>query len=109
MRSIPWIALAAAALLSCDGEPDHCRFDPECEGGVGGFCDTASDCDEGFCCDTNNCGGGMCTYRCSDDHECPDDMLCEHETCFFRCADDTDCAEGMSCEHGETICEWEND
>lgn len=98
-----------ALLLSCDGDPEHCRFDPDCGGGIGAFCDEESDCDEGICCDSGNCGGGMCTYRCDNDNPCPDDMACEHGTCFFTCDDDVDCAAGQSCEHGHTICEWEGD
>jgi hypothetical protein len=108
-RLLRVLAVLALAMGSCDGEPEHCRHDPDCGGGVGGFCDGAGDCDEGLCCTSGNCGGGMCTYECHDDRDCPQDMLCEHDTCFFACDDDRDCAEGQSCEHGSTICEWEND
>ena len=95
------------ALLAVAGcAPAHCRYDPGCGGGVGATCDNDSQCATGWCCDSGNCGGGMCTYSCRDDLDCPSDMLCEHDTCFFNCASDEDCAVGMSCEHGQTICEW---
>ncbi len=92
---------------ACGGEPEHCRFNPDCGGGVGSLCGSDDDCDEGVCCrETANCGGGMCTYPCTTSANCPSDMACEHGVCFFRCADDRDCAAGMSCEHSNTICEW---
>jgi hypothetical protein len=97
--------LAAVAIAAC--EPHLCRFDPSCAGGIGGLCDSDRDCADGFCCTTDNCGGGMCTVACSHDEDCPDEMACEHEVCFFVCGSDEDCAEAMSCEHGNTICEWD--
>jgi len=110
-RTVLWTFLVAAILvvagLGCDDGPEHCRYDPLCGGGIGSFCDDDRDCYAGFCCDSGNCGGGMCTYACHDDFDCPSDMLCEHDTCFFSCQSDRDCAEGQSCEHGETVCEWE--
>lgn len=101
------LAGAVLGLVAASCEVEHCRYDPQCGGGIGGFCGDSSDCDEGFCCtEESNCGGGMCTYRCDDDNDCPEDMACEHDKCFFRCDSDSQCAEGMSCEHGRTICEW---
>jgi len=98
------MALAAAG---CSSEPEHCRFDPGCGGGIGAFCDHPDECDTGFCCTMDpNCNGGMCTMPCRSDGNCPSDMRCEHEVCLFRCASDADCAAGMSCEHGNTVCEW---
>ncbi|MCC7536236.1 MAG: hypothetical protein IT379_08485 [Deltaproteobacteria bacterium] len=100
--------VAATLLVVASGcETEHCRYDPDCGGGIGGFCNDSGDCDDGFCCtDESNCAGGICTYRCNDDADCPDDMACEHDKCFFVCNDDSDCASGMSCEHGNTVCEW---
>lgn len=95
------------ALTAC-GDGDDCRFDPLCPGGnVGASCEEDRNCAAGFCCDTGNCGGGMCTFPCDDDDDCPSDMSCAHDVCFFRCGSDRDCADGMSCEHGHTIREWE--
>ena len=108
----PWIlglALLAASLAGCGGDDDieRCRFDPDCGGGIGGFCEDRRDCETDHCCTSDNCGGGTCAIVCDGDLDCPDDMLCEHGTCFFACSTDDDCADGMSCEHDETICEWE--
>ena len=97
------LALCCAA---CTGEPEYCRFDPGCGGGIGATCRSYDDCSDGFCCDSGNCGGGMCTYRCDVDADCPPEMACEHDVCFFTCRSDADCARGMSCEHGNTVCEW---
>ncbi len=92
--------------MGCSSDPPHCRYNPECNGGIGAFCDFDNDCIEGFCCDSANCGGGMCTYSCGDDLDCPSDMLCEHGNCFFACDFDADCADGQTCEHASTVCEW---
>ncbi len=92
---------------ACAPGPEDCRYDPWCGGGIGGVCDSDGDCFDGFCCDTDNCGGGMCTYDCDEDSHCPPSMLCEHHVCFFTCDSDRDCAPEMSCEHGDTICEWD--
>ncbi len=108
LRTLTLCALlgAASLLASCTGDPEFCRYDPECGGGIGSNCRTSDDCSDGFCCDSGNCGGGMCTYRCDADRDCPVEMACEHGTCFFTCSSDDDCAPGMSCEHGDTVCEW---
>lgn len=112
---LAWCALVSIA--ACDSRSDFfdgdevdtfCREHPgDCEGEIGGDCDVTDDCFDGFCCRDKNCGGGMCTYRCSDDRDCPDSMLCEHDACFFRCDDDRDCGPGQECEHGKTICEYQ--
>jgi hypothetical protein len=75
------------------------------DGDPGAPCEVHDDCESGFCCGSDHCGGGMCTYPCHDDRDCPPDMGCEHETCFFRCDGDRDCAPGETCEHGDTVCE----
>lgn len=107
MTFVGLLAGAFVGLVAAGCEVEHCRFDPQCGGGIGGLCNEDDDCDEGFCCtDESNCAGGMCTYRCSDDADCPDDMACQHDKCFFVCNEDSDCADGMSCEHGATVCEW---
>lgn len=102
-------ALGAALVLlgGCSADPDFCRFDPgDCAGGIGGYCDYDSDCQDGYCCrEMSNCGGGMCTYACDRDDHCPPDMACEHGKCFFTCRVDADCAHGMECEH-DGVCEW---
>ncbi|NUP13011.1 MAG: hypothetical protein HOW73_43785 [Polyangiaceae bacterium] len=92
-----------------DGEVDpFCRENAvECEGDIGGICDTTDDCFDGTCCHDKNCGDGTCTYRCDGDSECPVGMACEHHYCFFECDDDNDCGAGQKCEHGKTICEYE--
>ncbi len=100
--------------IGCDDDDDDissdtCRLEPQfCRGGAGGLCIDDRDCSTGlFCCDDdNNCGDGMCTVECKDNHDCPWDMLCEHKMCFYKCQSDKDCAREMSCEHGETICEY---
>lgn len=102
------ISAVAIFASGCSSEPENCRFDPSCGGGVGSFCDHHDDCETGFCCnDDGNCRGGICTYTCRDDLDCPGDMRCEHDTCFFACDSNLDCAEGMSCEHDNTVCEWD--
>jgi hypothetical protein len=114
------VAMMAALLLApipgCDDDGDAglsgdtCRFEPEhCNGGYGGLCDHDEDCASGlYCCDDNdNCGDGMCTAECDNDHDCPSNMLCEHHMCFYTCDSDEDCAPTMSCEHQNTICEYD--
>lgn len=99
---------AMVAAQACHGpNSEECRFDPDCGGGLGGTCDKDRDCFEGFCCDSDNCGGGMCTLDCDGDRDCPDGMRCEHDICFFACDSDRDCAAGAQCEHGNTVCEWD--
>lgn len=110
------ICVGALAATNCsdhqhldDLASDDCREHPEnCDGGVGTLCIDDHDCiDPLFCCDdNNNCGDGMCTADCQDDHDCPSGMLCQHDMCFYTCESDADCAETMSCEHGETVCEY---
>ncbi len=109
------LALASLLLIggllggACADPYSACRLDPLCaSGGVGASCASDRDCFDGVCCESDNCGGGMCTFACDDDRDCPPEMLCEHSTCFFICSDDRDCAVGQSCEHGNTICEWED-
>jgi hypothetical protein len=99
-----FVALALGA--GCSADPAHCRFDPYCGGGIGGFCGDAHDCDEGHCCDHDRCNAGMCTYSCREDRDCPEDMRCSHDVCFFACERDEDCASGFTCRHGNTVCEW---
>lgn len=65
------------------------------------------DCAEGICCDSDNCGGGMCTYSCDHDEDCPPTMACEHHVCVYMCDSDADCASGWECEHDNTVCEWD--
>lgn len=84
-----------------------CRENPEeCYGDIGGDCVDDFDCIDGFCCQSKNCGGGMCTYRCDTNADCPNAMSCEHGNCFFACNEDRDCGTGQKCEHGHTICEY---
>jgi hypothetical protein len=99
------LGVASAAISGCGVQ--ECRFDPQCGGGIGSFCDSHGDCDTDFCCmESSNCAGGMCSYECDSSADCPDDMRCEHHVCFFACATNDECADGMSCEHGATVCEW---
>lgn len=111
-RLILVLAVLTWPLVGCDdddeGGLEQCRFDPDCGGGIGGFCQDRTDCATDYCCESDNCGGGTCAVVCDGDLDCPEDMLCEHGSCFFACASDDDCAVGMSCEHGQTICEWED-
>jgi hypothetical protein len=107
------LSLALLAVVGGCGDDDYpygvgCRYDPAgCYGGPGGVCETHADCESGYCCtDASNCGGGMCTWHCSNDIDCPRDMGCEHHMCFYLCASDADCAVGQRCEHGHTVCEW---
>lgn len=87
---------------------ERCRFNPDCNGGLGAFCSSGAECETGFCClEEKNCGGGMCTRQCNSDNDCPSDMGCEHGVCFLRCASHDECAQGMSCEHEFTVCEWD--
>jgi hypothetical protein len=90
-----------------DAEAD-CRDNPgDCDGQIGGECNSTDDCFDGVCCRENkNCDGGMCLYRCDDDGDCPSNQRCEHDHCFYECDSDGDCGPGQSCEHGNTICEY---
>lgn len=102
------IVVASSMCIWCTPDVESCRYDwYDCGGYIGGICDVDMDCVEGFCCTTDNCGNGMCTYHCDDDRDCPPSMGCEHDTCFYLCDSDSDCAHGWECEHGNTICEWD--
>ncbi|MCA9717360.1 MAG: hypothetical protein H6713_41640 [Myxococcales bacterium] len=116
MPRLPRILLGVASILliggllgaACGDPYTDCRFDPHCgSGGIGSFCNNDAECFNSECCESDNCGGGMCTFRCDHDVDCPAEMLCEHGTCFFICNSDLDCANGQSCEHGNTVCEWD--
>lgn len=117
---LPALALAGVASLLINGCGERspyydggdvdldCRENPaDCEGDIGGACNTDDDCFDGDCCQDKNCDGGMCTYRCNGDADCPNGMACEHDYCFFECNDDDQCGPGQKCEHGKTICEYE--
>ena len=105
----PRVIQIGGLLGAACGDPyTDCRFDPHCgSGGIGSFCNNDAECFNSECCESDNCGGGMCTFRCDHDVDCPAEMLCEHGTCFFICNSDLDCANGQSCEHGNTVCEWD--
>jgi len=112
-----WVALLGALLaspLACNDTPLRydddwdCSYDPRnCDSGdLGAYCHSNAECDTGWCCESKECGGGMCTYSCDRDNDCPADMGCEHHTCFFYCHNDNDCAAGQKCEH-KRVCEWD--
>jgi len=112
---LPWHApllgflLGAALSVTCapPGPPGgDCRFNPNCPGGVGGFCDRDNECASGHCCDKKACDGGMCTYPCDSDPECPVGMLCDGGTCYFACDNVADCASGQHCK-GDGVCRWD--
>jgi hypothetical protein len=85
----------------------YCRDNPgDCPGEIGGGCFDDRDCLDGICCQSDHCGGGMCTYPCGSDVDCPESMGCEHGVCFFYCAGKDGCGPGQKCEHGNTVCEY---
>ena len=107
----PLLGLTLGALLSVTCGPPgppvgDCRYNPDCGGGLGGFCDRDSECGSGYCCERKECDHGMCTFDCDSDPECPAGMLCQHDTCFFSCNNHGDCARGQKCKHGR-VCEWD--
>ncbi|MEZ4383986.1 MAG: hypothetical protein R3A79_21820 [Nannocystaceae bacterium] len=101
--------LAGVALGVACGGPRDCRYDPYCGGGgIGAFCDRNADCFDGYCCEKDQCSGGMCTFQCDNDGECPAGMACEHSACFFTCASDADCLPDQKCKHDNPgVCEWD--
>jgi hypothetical protein len=78
-----------------------------CGDNVGARCATDRDCSgHQYCCREGKCGGGMCTYACSDDRGCPTDMVCRDSKCFFMCQTDRDCELGFECKEkdGRLMC-----
>lgn len=114
---LPGLLIAAFAAATCGSGPDSwdgdyevdplCRTQPfECDGDIGGRCAFEDDCDEGVCCLTGHCGGGMCTYLCGGGTACPFGMRCHDGFCFFACSNDGECAAGQRCEVDNTICRY---
>jgi hypothetical protein len=110
--------LTVFAVATCGG-PSHswdgdyqvnpaCRANPlGCEGDIGGLCGHQDDCDEGVCCLSRDCGGGMCTYLCGGAVGCPFGMRCDDGFCFFTCSNDNECAPNQRCRENNTICRYD--
>lgn len=109
LASLLGLTLGALFSVTC-GPPvpvgGDCRFDPNCPGGIGGFCDNNGDCLSGHCCKKNECADGMCTTKCDKDPDCPVGMLCEGGTCYFACDTVADCAQGQECKKSG-VCQWD--
>lgn len=108
LRSVLGLALGALLSVTCGppGPPTgDCRYDPNCAGGLGGFCDKDKDCFSGHCCGKDSCAGGMCTYQCKVDANCPQGMLCDGGVCYFACSNPGDCSPGQDCTK-EGVCHW---
>jgi hypothetical protein len=109
LTSLLGLALGALVSVTC-GPPGpvggDCRFDPNCPGGIGGFCDSNQECGSGHCCKKNECADGMCTVKCDKDPDCPAGMLCESGTCYFSCDSEADCAVGQECKN-RGVCYWD--
>jgi hypothetical protein len=59
-----------------------------------------------FCCTSNACGGGMCTFSCASDRDCPSAGYCSGGNCFPFCKTDRDCAPFLQClpRDGKLMC-----
>jgi len=108
----PRLGLALSLLLgavlgaSCNPPPRGCFNDPYCgSGDFGAFCDRDSDCFDGFCCESDACNNGMCSYKCDDTDECPGGgFKCSGGACLVACSNDGQCAAGQDCDKG--ACKW---
>jgi hypothetical protein len=75
-------------------------------GWVGAGCGAPGQCPSGYCCRSSQCGGGMCTYPCSNNAQCPYGTLCADGACFWACSSDANCGAGQACRHGHTVCQY---
>lgn len=108
MRAVS-IGLVALGHAVCGGGDGGGGGDP---GGFGGdpgdFCSVSAECVTSFCCQTEDCGFGMCSNPCDDDFDCPGGMGCRDDVCLVLCPsrDDRECPAGFECdEHdGQFYC-----
>lgn len=97
------LALGAVLGASCNPPPpgNGCFNDPYCgTGGFGAFCDHDSECFDGFCCESDACNHGMCSYHCDNSDDCPFGYKCSGGACFVACDNDAQCAGGTDCDKG---------